>query len=45
MTTRRKPPGTRSKETSGIDTRAREVYGRRREDSSDIGNKTYKLVE
>jgi hypothetical protein len=45
MTTQRKPPGTKNKETSGTDTRAREVYRRRREDSSDIGNKTYKLVE
>jgi hypothetical protein len=31
------PQGTRSKETSGTATRAREVYMRRREDSSDIG--------
>jgi hypothetical protein len=45
MSTRRKPQGTRSKETSGTATRAREVYRRRREDSSDIGDKTYKLVE
>jgi hypothetical protein len=45
MTTQRKPPGTRSKETSGTDTRAGEVYRRRREDSRDIGSKTYKLVE
>jgi hypothetical protein len=40
-----KPQGTRSKETSGIATRAREVHRRRRENSSDIGDKTYKLVE
>jgi hypothetical protein len=43
--TRRKPQGTRSKETSGIVTRTREAYRRRREDSSNIGDKAYKLVE
>jgi hypothetical protein len=35
--TRRKPQGTRSKETSGTAARAREVHRRRREDSSNIG--------
>jgi hypothetical protein len=40
-----KPQGTRSKETSGAAIGAREVYRRRREDSSDIGDKTYKSVE
>jgi hypothetical protein len=39
-TTRRKPQGTRSKETSGIATRTREDYRRRRDGSSDIGDKT-----
>jgi hypothetical protein len=35
--TRRKPQGTRSKETSGTATRSRGVHKRRREGSSDIG--------
>jgi hypothetical protein len=43
--TRRKPQGTKSKETSSTATRTREDYRRRREDSSNIGDKTYKLVE
>jgi hypothetical protein len=43
--TRRKPQGTRSKETSGTAIRTREDCRRRREDSSNIGDKTYKLVE
>jgi hypothetical protein len=38
--TRRKPQGTRSKKTSGTATRTREAYRRRREDSSDVGDKT-----
>jgi hypothetical protein len=37
--TRRKPQGARSKETTGTVIRTREFYKRRREDSSDIGNK------
>jgi hypothetical protein len=45
MATRRKPQGARSKETSDIATRTREDYRRRREDSSNIGDKAYKLVE
>jgi hypothetical protein len=40
--TRRKPQGTRSKETTGTVIRTREAYRRRREDSSDIGNKQKK---
>jgi hypothetical protein len=40
--TRRKPQGTRSKETTGIATRTREAYRRRREDSSNIGDATNK---
>jgi hypothetical protein len=43
--TQRKPQGARSKETSGTATRTREDCRRRREDSSNIGDKTYKLVE
>jgi hypothetical protein len=35
--TRRKPQGTRNKETSSTATRAREVYKRRGEGASDIG--------
>jgi hypothetical protein len=40
--TRRKPHRTRSKETMGTAIRTREAYRRRREDSSDIGDKTNK---
>jgi hypothetical protein len=43
--TRRKPQGARSKETLGTATRTREDYRRRTEDSSNIGEKAYKLVE
>jgi hypothetical protein len=43
--TRRKSQGTRSKETAGTAIRTREAYGRRRKDSSDIGDKTNKKVE
>jgi hypothetical protein len=40
--TQKKPKGTRSKETTGTATRTREAYRRRREDPSDIGDKTNK---
>jgi hypothetical protein len=35
--TRRRPQGTKSKETSGTATRARGIYKERGEDASDIG--------